>query len=113
MRYARIENGIVMEIIDFDPKGRFTKEIEKQFVECDEDTKQGFKYDNGVFSEIVKIATDEEFNNNIFAEIKATDSDLIRLVEDIAEWAELQGFVIPQEKKDLISERKNKRNMLK
>ena len=113
MKYARIENNIVKEIINFDPKGRFTKEIEEQFVECDEDTKQGLKYENGVFSEIVKVVTDEEFNEEVLAEIKATDSDLIRLVEDVAEWAESMGFVIPQAKKDLISARKTKRNDLK
>ena len=56
---------------------------------------------------------DEQHNKEVLAEIKATDSDLIRLVEDVAEWAESMGFVIPQAKKDLISARKTKRNDLK
>jgi|GEM_PF-4018196 len=56
---------------------------------------------------------DEQANNEVLKEIKTTDSDLLRLIEDIAEWAELQGFVIPQQKKDLIAERKSKRLNLK
>jgi len=55
----------------------------------------------------------EQVNNQVIEEIKTTDSDLLRLIEDIAEWAELQGFEIPQSKKELIADRKDKRKNLK
>jgi hypothetical protein len=48
--WARVENGIVRELIDFDPKGCFTDEIMAQFVECPDGTEQGWNYLNGTFS---------------------------------------------------------------
>jgi hypothetical protein len=55
--YARVENGIVMEIIDFNPEGRFTDEIVAQFVECPDGTLQGYVYSNGTFSDPAPVAT--------------------------------------------------------
>lgn len=49
MKYARLVKGVVIEIVDFDPTGRFVKEIEEQFIECDEETKQNQLYQGGKF----------------------------------------------------------------
>ena len=43
--YARIGDSKVVEIIDFNPKNRFEKHIEEQFVECFETTKQNDIYE--------------------------------------------------------------------
>ena len=51
MKWARIENGVVMEITGIDPVGRFVKEIEQQFVSCGDDVEQGYLFNGGVFSE--------------------------------------------------------------
>lgn len=48
-KYARLENNIVMEIIDFNPKGKFTPEIVSQFVECNGNTTQRMIYNKGVY----------------------------------------------------------------
>jgi hypothetical protein len=50
-KYARIENDTIMEIIDFDPKGKFHKDIEKQFVEVDETVKVTYKLKDNKFVE--------------------------------------------------------------
>ena len=39
--WARIENGLVMELIDFDPVGCYTDELVAQFIPCPEGTEQG------------------------------------------------------------------------
>ena len=113
MRYARIENGIVKEIIDFNPKGKFTKEIEQQFVQCTETVEQNFIYKNGKFEKKKeKELNKEEKNNIIVQQIKETDSDLLQLIEDIAEWVESKGFIIPTHQKALIEQRKLKRDQI-
>ena len=50
MKWVRIENGIVIEITDIDPKERFVKEIEAQFFSCSEEVEQGWSCKNGAFS---------------------------------------------------------------
>lgn len=46
--YARIENGIVAEIIDFDPSGKFHSSL--LWVECDNSVGVGYSYLDDVFS---------------------------------------------------------------
>jgi len=48
--FARIENGIVKEIINFNPEGCFTEEIVAQFIQCPDDTEQLWFYTNGTFT---------------------------------------------------------------
>jgi len=50
MRYARVENGEVKEIIDFDPVGRFHPDIASQFIPCDETVQHKDKHNNGSFA---------------------------------------------------------------
>ena len=56
---------------------------------------------------------DAQHNKEVLEDIKATDSNLLRVVEDLIDWAITTGFVAPQEKLDLINERKTKRGTLK
>lgn len=46
--WARLENNVVMELTDIDPEGRFHPSL--VWVECQEDTQQGYIYDNGAFT---------------------------------------------------------------
>lgn len=46
--WARILNNEVVEILDLDPAGRFHPSL--IFVECDENVKVGYQYQEGVFS---------------------------------------------------------------
>ncbi|MDR3542899.1 MAG: hypothetical protein P4L69_18335 [Desulfosporosinus sp.] len=48
--WARVENGVVIEIINFDPTGCFTDEIVTQFILCPAGTHQGWLYANGTFT---------------------------------------------------------------
>jgi len=48
--FARVQNGVVMEIIDFNPEGRFTEEIVAQFIACPDETQQQWIYADGAFS---------------------------------------------------------------
>ena len=45
--WARIENGLAVELIEFDPKGRFHEST--KWVKCDVSTEIGATYANGVF----------------------------------------------------------------
>lgn len=47
MKWARIENKTVMEIIDFDPVGRFHPAL--VWVECPENCEQRWTYVDGQF----------------------------------------------------------------
>lgn len=46
--WARIENGIVAEITDIDPEGRFHPSL--VWVECGEEVEPGWKYDGSKFA---------------------------------------------------------------
>jgi hypothetical protein len=110
MKYARIENGEVREIINFNPKGKFVKEIEEQFVKCTEDTKQNDIYKYGKFSKpTLKELTQEELNQQITNEINSSNNELLEIFEDIVEWAKEKGFILSEQKKQLIDFRKEKR----
>lgn len=50
MRYARLVNNVVVEVIDFNPQGCFTDEIVQQFAECPDNVEQGWTYDNDVWT---------------------------------------------------------------
>jgi hypothetical protein len=113
MKWCRLDNDTVIEIIDFDPKGRFVKEIEEKFVKCTDEVKQGYEYNKGEFKQKVITLTKQQENEQIINEIKRFDTQLIRLIEDIAIWAETKGFEIPIQKKQLIEQRKQIRAKLK
>jgi hypothetical protein len=67
MKWARVENNIVMEIIEFNPIGCFTEEIVSQFVECLDDTQQHMIYENGVFTNFTPIIeiSDPQINSEL------------------------------------------------
>ena len=110
MKYARIEDGIVMEIINFNPKGKYSKNIEEQFVKCTEDTKQNDIYEDGVFTTpLPKVLTQEELNQQITNDINSSNNEVQEIFEDIVEWAEEKGFILSENKKQLINSRKEKR----
>lgn len=48
--WARVENGVVMELIDFNPEGCFTEEIVAQFTACPAEMQQQWFYTNGAFT---------------------------------------------------------------
>jgi hypothetical protein len=50
--WARVENGVVMEVIDFNPQGCFTEEIVAQFVEVLSgiQAQPNWTYSNGIFA---------------------------------------------------------------
>lgn len=49
MRYARVENGEVKEIINFNPAGRYHPDVEAQFIPCDETVQHRYRHNNNVF----------------------------------------------------------------
>ena len=113
-KWCRTENDTVIEIIGFDPKGRFVKELEDRFVKCPQGTKQGDIFINGVLTPKEAIEpTQEQIKSSIIQQIKQTDLEIIRLIEDIALWAEGEGFEIPMEKKVIFENRNQLRERLK
>ena len=82
MKYARIENNTVQEIIDFNPQGRFTQEIVSQFIECPDDTKQNMIYENGEFKENVVVI---DPTDAIMSELAELDKVITRQVEQMYE----------------------------
>ena len=60
-----------------------------------------------------QVAIDRKANQVILQEIKESDSELLRGMEDVYEWAESMGFTPSQIQKDRIADRKAKRANLK
>lgn len=56
MKWARVDNGIVVEFTDVDPAGRFVQEIVDQFHTCSDDVEQGWTFENETFSKLVSPA---------------------------------------------------------
>lgn len=114
MRYAKVENKVVTKFIDFNPKDKFSKDLEEKYIECSADTKQNDIYEDGVFTTpLPKIPTQEELNNQITNELNNTNPELIEILEDIVDWAEKEGFTLSEKKKELMNSRKSKRSELK
>lgn len=110
MKYARIEDNKVMEVIDFNPIGCFTDEIVNQFVECNDNTKQNMIYESGTFSEYVYTPTIEEQKQIIKLELERLDSIVPRIVEDVVS----QGnFVIDEKKSIIIAQKESLRGQLR
>ena len=49
MKYARIENNTVCELIDFEPEGKFHSSL--IWVACDEGIQEGWIYDGEYFTD--------------------------------------------------------------
>ena len=83
MRYARLENNIVMEIIDFNPLGIFSLDL--IFVECDDlSVQQGWVYDNGIFNKpITYIEITEEQKQAIISQLYSLDKIINRTQEQL------------------------------
>lgn len=73
-KYARIENNTVLEIIDFDPTGKFHPML--LWVPCSDDTKEHDTYNDGVFVPRVEpvVQTPEEVRAALLA--NATPEEL-------------------------------------
>jgi len=59
-KWARVENGKVREIIDFNPEGRYHPSIFAQFVECDDTVEQHFEYKNNKFNKTIPIEVEPQ-----------------------------------------------------
>jgi hypothetical protein len=82
-KYARVENGMVREIIDFNPEGRFTQEIVSQFVKCDDSVKQHFTYSNNEFHEPVPPEIVEVKQPSLEEQLNSLKSQMLALEEQI------------------------------
>ena len=51
MKWAIVENNNVIEVINFNPKGKYPKEIENEFLKCPEYVKSGYIYINNEWYE--------------------------------------------------------------
>jgi hypothetical protein len=112
MRYARIENNKVMEIIDFNPVNRFTDEIVAQFVECNRDTEQHMEYINGVFERKVHVKTAEEQKQLIHSQLEDIDKKSVRDSEDLIELLVKKG-IISLDELPFVKSRKNQKQTLR
>ena len=56
-----------------------------------------------------KQPTQEEINNQITNELNNTTPELMEIFEDIVDWAEKEGFILSDKKKQLMDFRKEKR----
>ena len=60
-----------------------------------------------------KIPTQEEINHKITSELNNTTPELLEIFEDIVNWAEKEGFILSEQKKQLMDFRKEKRKGIK
>tara|TARA_B100001971_G_C17931517_1_gene402952 strand:- start:98 stop:469 length:372 start_codon:yes stop_codon:yes gene_type:complete len=95
MKYARIENKIVREIIDIcdnDINKMFTKELVQSMVEIPEDieVKESYVYENGIFSEPEQPKTSWE-------EIRRKRNQLLQE----SDWIALNDVCLTDEQKQL------------
>ena len=73
---------------------------------------EGKYYYEGKYSDVSKEEK-EKNNKELMKEIESTNNQLINFIEDIIEFCETKGFVVPDSKKDLISSRKELRQRIK
>lgn len=92
MKYARIENDKVLEIIDFNPEGCFTAEIVAQFVPCDELVEQNDMHENGVFSKLI-IPEPEPVQKTELEILQENVQELNGKIKMIYEFALTNGFI--------------------
>ena len=84
MRIARINNNKVIEIINFIPPEEQIINSGEQFIECDESTKQGYRYNEGIFEEILPTAEEllERQRQAILSELTELDKLITRDAEN-------------------------------
>lgn len=70
MKWARVENGVVREITDIDPSGRFTPEIEAQFISCGDGVQPNWLHDGATFK-APGPQTPEEVKAAVWAALRA------------------------------------------
>lgn len=80
--WARIENNIVREVIDFDPEGKFHPSL--IWVECSNDIKEGSSFVDGVFTAPSTTLPEWTVKEVAIAELAASDIKVLRRIEEIA-----------------------------
>lgn len=83
-KWARIENGKVAEIIDFDPNGKFVPSF--LFIECDEDVMVGMDWDeeNG-------FTASDELKSQNYAEFRKKEYKAFGEQLDMQYWDAVNG----------------------
>lgn len=109
MKYARIENNTVMEIVEFDPKGRFVKEIEEQFQHCDESVQVNDIFENGIYRK-PEIVVDRK--QEILYRLAELDQYIDRPKENLIRFNMSQGYQPYQKELDVINEKESLRQQL-
>lgn len=93
LKWARIINNKVFEVIDFDPSNRFHPDIVNEFIPCNQDVQQHWIYD-GTFKPNEK--TQEELNLEellvIKNDLKYYDQFIPRSIEDLLDYHILIGL---------------------
>ncbi len=102
MRYARIENSRVAEVIDFDPAGLYHPSL--VWVECGLDVQTGWTCSGGVFAAPAAPAAPGP------AELLArSDAGMARVLEDLVDSLVVKGVIamadLPAAARDKITTR--------
>jgi len=81
--WARLENNIVIEIINFDPTDKFTSDL--VWVECDETAKEFMVFENGSFREPDTPVDIRPYNEKRVLEYPSMDELIVALWENVVE----------------------------
>jgi hypothetical protein len=88
MRYFRIENGFVQEVINHNPEGFYVKEIVDQFVAVNDDDvivepNMIYNAETGEFSVYVHVPTKDEQISDIISKLSELDKVINRTQEQL------------------------------
>jgi len=106
LRWARVENGIVREIIDLEPQGRYTPEIVAQFAVCDDTVVENDIHEDGHFKKPIIVIDEVAEIEKQLEENKIDLDDILELIVPLLK-------NIPQEFQDKINSRKTLKAQLK
>lgn len=112
MKWARVENNIVREIIDFRPEGRFTDEIVNQFVECDDTVEQHSLFKEGKFYKPSLLLEPIDEKQIIELQLDELDKKSVRDAEDIYDVL-IKKEIILSSDVPYIAERKEQKKVLR
>lgn len=82
MKFAHIENGVVTEVVAVDPFQIFGESYASTFIECGDDVKAGYTYENGILTAPPVKTPAEILAEAKLAFVKSVDTDVDRIYRD-------------------------------
>jgi hypothetical protein len=93
-KWAAVQDGLVLEVTDVDPAGRFTPDYAGLFIPCPEEARSGWVYDGEAFSPPPSSTSEETALMRkavILARLSEIDAASVRPLRAIAQGEDVQA----------------------